>query len=155
MHAGFEKRSKLFSHGFSVVQSCQSKDMDEKIKSYRQAIFKLDHAERTQRKKGESEACASQDQSQSSYCCPCCQTRAVCSVDSVCMIGLILWHTEQLQGVASCRHCSQQLQVHMRSASCGSCAVQVSHSSGTEYYTREFTDTCFGLHRLTGVQAEC
>ncbi len=33
------------------VQSCQSKDMDEKIKSYRQAIFKLDHAER---KRGEA-----------------------------------------------------------------------------------------------------
>lgn len=49
----------------SVVQSCQSKDMDEKIKSYRQAIFKMDHAERSQRKRGESGATASQDQSQS------------------------------------------------------------------------------------------
>lgn len=37
----------------AFVQSCQSKDMDEKIKSYRQAIFKLDHAER---KRGEAPA---------------------------------------------------------------------------------------------------
>lgn len=36
-----------------VMRSCQSKDMDEKIKSYRQAIFKLDHAER---KRGEAPA---------------------------------------------------------------------------------------------------
>ena len=39
--------------------------MDEKIKSYRQAIFKMDHAERAQRKRGESGDAASQDQSQS------------------------------------------------------------------------------------------
>ena len=53
------------SHDFVVVQSCQSKDMDEKIKSYRQAIFKMDHAERAQRKRGESGDTGSQDQSQS------------------------------------------------------------------------------------------
>ena len=41
------------SDAHCVVQSCQSKDMDEKIKSYRQAIFKLDHAER---KRGEAPA---------------------------------------------------------------------------------------------------
>ena len=34
----------------SYMQNCQGEDMDEKIKSYRQAIFKLDHAER---KRGE------------------------------------------------------------------------------------------------------
>ena len=39
--------------------------MDEKIKSYRQAIFKMDHAERAQRKRGKSGDAASQDQSQS------------------------------------------------------------------------------------------
>ena len=39
--------------------------MDEKIKSYRQAIFKMDHAERAQRKRGESVDTGSQDQSQS------------------------------------------------------------------------------------------
>lgn len=50
---------------FIFLQSCQSKDMDEKIKSYRQAIFKLDHAERIQRKRDESGVSASQDQSMS------------------------------------------------------------------------------------------
>lgn len=38
--------SSRFAHFYCFMQSCQSKDMDEKIKSYRQAIFKLDHAER-------------------------------------------------------------------------------------------------------------
>ena len=36
--------------------------MDEKIKSYRQAIFKLDHAERIQRKRDDPGLSASQDQ---------------------------------------------------------------------------------------------
>ena len=50
-------------HARHAVQSCQSKDMDEKIKSYRQAIFKLDHAER---KRGE--APASKEQSMFDSC---------------------------------------------------------------------------------------
>ena len=36
----------LHKPDYVPVQNCQSKDMDEKIKSYRLAIFKLDHAER-------------------------------------------------------------------------------------------------------------
>lgn len=75
---------------FSFLQSCQSKDMDEKIKSYRQAIFKLDHAERIQRKRDESGVSASQDQSlllTFGHCCPCCTVLAPCAFCCSCAIS--------------------------------------------------------------------
>lgn len=48
------------TNDYADVQSCQSKDMDDKIKSYRQAIFKLDHAER---KRGDVPASKRQSES--------------------------------------------------------------------------------------------
>ncbi|KAL3132495.1 hypothetical protein ABBQ32_009041 [Trebouxia sp. C0010 RCD-2024] len=43
-----------------VMRSCQSKDMDEQIQSYRQAILEIQHA---QRRRDDSEASTSEDQS--------------------------------------------------------------------------------------------
>ena len=73
----------LHKPDYALVQNCQSKDMDEKIKSYRLAIFKLDHAER---KKGEGPC--SKEQSMYSLhklVCPACHFLFV--INCVCNIS--------------------------------------------------------------------